>query len=251
MSRILLIEDEDAQRAAVRAQLVALGHTVEEAANGKIGLARFHATPPDLVITDLVMPEMEGLETIRALKQANPTVKIIAMSGGGANPAGTYLRAAQQLGASVGLAKPFSKHELEAALAKLLPNATPPTSPIFLVLDDNATSRYMNRSLLETEFPRSQVIECGTVRDAIAVSNRVHLDAVITDHHLGESDGAEFVAKLRAHGATCPVVMVTNSSDPKVHERAYAAGAARVFHDGKMDFTGYLRQKLQPEGSSE
>ena len=250
MTRILLIEDEDDLRGLIRAHLAALGHTVDEAPNGKVGVARFRSSPPDLVITDLVMPEMEGLETIRVLKRTDPAVKIIAMSGGGANPAGSYLRVAEHLGASAVLAKPFSRCELETAVARLLPVADEMLPRTFLVLDDNATSRYINRSLLETEFPRSSVIECGTVREALDVSRSLQLDAVITDHHLGESDGSEFVAQLRAQGASCPILMVTNSSDPKVHARAYAAGAAKVFFDREMDFAGYLKRKLGPTGDA-
>src|SRR5688572_32264434 len=99
MPRILLIEDEDDLRAALRAKLLALGHCVDEAPNGKIGVDRFRVERQDLVITDMLMPEMEGMETIRRLREICPTVKIIAMAGGGRNPAGLYLRIAAQLGA--------------------------------------------------------------------------------------------------------------------------------------------------------
>jgi CheY-like chemotaxis protein len=244
MAKILLVEDDEELRYTMRLKLAALGHTVDEAPDGKAGLERFQASAPDLVITDLVMPRMEGVEMIHTMKRARPAVKIVAMSGGGVNAASAYLRIAQQLGAAAILAKPFSHLELESVVTAAL--GEPPAAPlVFLVLDDDEASRYLNRSQLETEFPRSTVIECGSVREALDASAGRHLDAVITDHHLGESDGSEFVQRLRAQGADCPVLMVTGSSDPKVHARAYAAGATKVFFGSDLEFTGYLKDTLR------
>lgn len=247
MARILLIEDEDDERALYRAQLESLGHVVMEAPNGKEGLKQFRLTAPDVVLTDLVMPEMEGFETIREMKSVHPAARVLAMSRGGSNPAGAYLRIAQKFGASQVLAKPFSVEELKAALEALLPPADLPVQAkpfVFLVLDDDVTARFLNRSLLETVFPQSTVVECGSVGEAIDTTAQVPVDAVITDHHLGASDGSEFVERLRAQGASCPVLMVTNSSDPKVHARAYAAGASRVFFGNDTNFTAYLQDEL-------
>jgi CheY-like chemotaxis protein len=244
MARILLIDDQDELRMAIRVQLERLGHQVIEAPDGKVGLERFHAESPDLVITDLVMPVMEGIETIRRLRQANPTLGIIAISGGGGNPASAYLRVAKAFGADQMLAKPFSPEELKLAVQAVLQRDIA-DALTFLVLDDNAETRYLNRALLESEFPNSVVMESRTVEEALASSKGHRLDAVITDHHLGESNGGEFVASLRARGALCPILMVTGSSDPKVHARAMAAGASRVFFGTETDFTGYLRDQLK------
>lgn len=244
MARILLIEDQDELRKAIRIQLVRLGHTVIEADNGKSGLEQFRAEPIDLVITDIVMPVMEGIETIRCMRKAQPEVGIIAMSGGGGNPAGAYLRIAQRIGADQLLAKPFSPEELRLAVEAVVQREVGGRRT-FLVLDDNADTRYLNRALLESEFPNSLVVESQTVEEALAASEGHQLDAVITDHHLGESNGSEFVASLRSRGAICPILMVTGSSDPKVHARAMAAGASRVFFGSETDFTGYLRDHLK------
>ncbi len=244
MPRILLIEDEDELRHAIRAMLVHLGHVVDEAPNGRVGVEKFHAVAPDIVITDILMPVMEGIETIRLIKRARPDARIIAMSGGGNAPASSYLRLAQHLGAAHVLAKPFSCEELEAEIAAVLAIQTRGDARTFLVLDDNATSRLLNRCLLEAEFPQSRVIECGSVAEALEASRGQQLDAVVTDHHLGESDGGEFIQRLRALGAACPIVMVTGNSDPKVHARAYAAGASHVFFDQENAFIDYLRSKL-------
>jgi len=245
MERVLLIDDEAELRSSLRANLMALGHEVTEAQNGREGLERFEAAPVDVVITDVLMPIMDGLELIPLLKRVRPNVKVIAMCGGGSIPAGSYLRVARSLGADYVLAKPFSPAELEIALEALLPPRPSRDVPrTFLVLDDNVDSRFLNRALLEQEFPQSTVVECGSIAEALAASQGQRLDAVITDHHLGASEGTDFVAQLRARGASCPVLMVTGSSDPRVHARAYAAGATRVFFGRDTNFPGYLRTQL-------
>lgn len=123
MARILLIDDDDLFRNAMRLTLAHYGHAVSEARNGEEGLKLFHANGADLVITDLVMPEKEGLEVLMELRQQRPPVKIIAISGGGRYAAATnYLHAAKAMGASKVLAKPFANEELSAAVSELCPD---------------------------------------------------------------------------------------------------------------------------------
>jgi DNA-binding response OmpR family regulator len=116
MKRVLLIEDDDDLRKILRLMLQKLGCEVLEARNGKEGLALFRDAGADVVLTDLIMPEKEGLETIRELKRNWPTLNILAMSGGGRSNARDNLKMAKYLGASVVLAKPFSSEELAKAL---------------------------------------------------------------------------------------------------------------------------------------
>jgi DNA-binding response OmpR family regulator len=120
MSHILLIDDDDSLREMIRLTLEALGHHVTSAADGKAGLAAQLAAPAELVLTDLVMPGMEGMETIMELRRRNSALKIIAMSGGGRINSAEYLRVARQLGACVTLAKPFIPQELNAAVIEAL-----------------------------------------------------------------------------------------------------------------------------------
>jgi CheY-like chemotaxis protein len=122
--RILLIDDDDMTRGVVRRMLEAAGHEVAEATDGHAGIALYHARPSDVVITDILMPERDGLETIRALRQYDAAVKIIAISGGGHSAAvSDFLDAAQAFGARRVLMKPFSKSELETALVEVLADA--------------------------------------------------------------------------------------------------------------------------------
>ncbi len=122
MARILLIDDETPIRHALRRTLSKAGHTVIEAPNGQIGLDLFHQHAPDLVLTDLLMPERDGIETIRALRQVDPYVRIIAMSGGGCWEAmrDMALTVATFCGAARTLAKPFTPQELLGAVSAVL-----------------------------------------------------------------------------------------------------------------------------------
>ena len=120
MPHILLIDDDDLFRGMIRATLQERGHTVTEARNGKEGLALHDLVPADLVLTDLIMPEKEGIETIVELRKKNSGVKVIAMSGGGRVSATDYLKIARQVGAQQVLTKPFSSDELELAIGHLL-----------------------------------------------------------------------------------------------------------------------------------
>jgi len=125
MAHLLIIDDDDLFRPMLRENLEQLGHTVTEASNGKEGLAQFARVQADLVLTDLIMPEKEGIETIIELRKKWPGVKVIAMSGGGRVSASNYLKTAQQLGAACVLHKPFSNDELTAAIDSLFPKTKP------------------------------------------------------------------------------------------------------------------------------
>jgi CheY-like chemotaxis protein len=116
MSRILIIDDDPALRALMRVMLATAGHEVQEAGDGKAGVARYRQKRSDVVITDILMPEQEGLETIRELRHLDPLVKIIAMSVAGDGPSG-HLRIAVKLGARRILHKPFSRDQLLAAVS--------------------------------------------------------------------------------------------------------------------------------------
>jgi DNA-binding response OmpR family regulator len=96
------------------------GYEVETASNGKTGLKLYRENPSDLIITDLVMPEKEGLETIMELRRTTPSVKILAISGGGRLKPHVNLVMAEKLGAAKSVAKPFSHQEILDAVAEIL-----------------------------------------------------------------------------------------------------------------------------------
>lgn len=120
MSKILIIDDEDLVRDTVKQLLAAVGHDVVEARNGKEGVAQFGAIHPDLVISDIIMPDKEGLATITEIRQADPEVRILAMSGGGRLGNMDFLQMAQKLGANRIIAKPFDPDELLDVVDEML-----------------------------------------------------------------------------------------------------------------------------------
>jgi len=129
MARILLIDDDDSVRKILRLTLVHFGHTVIEARNGKEGLELFPHAHADLLITDIVMPEKEGIEVLFELRKLHSPVKIIAISGGGRRDATEYLHMATLMGAAKVLAKPFSNEALIAAVNELFPGDHAPAEP--------------------------------------------------------------------------------------------------------------------------
>lgn len=123
MPNILLVEDEDALAGILEDTLTAGGYGVIRARNGLEATSLYAQETVDLVLTDLIMPDKEGMELIQDLRKKNPGVKIIAMSGGLHAPH-TYLPMAQYLGAECTLAKPFSGDELFAAIRSVLTGKT-------------------------------------------------------------------------------------------------------------------------------
>lgn len=124
MALILLADDDDQFRDMLEAMLERLGHSVVIARNGNEALKRYREAPTDLVITDLIMPDKEGLETIRELRRGSANVKIIAMSGGGRVTPAMYLKLAAEMGAAAILAKPFSSQQLSDAIKTALSPGT-------------------------------------------------------------------------------------------------------------------------------
>ena len=117
--RILVVDDNDQMRKMLRLILETARHEVSEAANGKMALHLQKTMPADLVITDIIMPEMDGIELISKIRKITPRVKIIAISGGGKVDPDLCLKIAGQLGADRTLLKPFSKSTIMSMISGL------------------------------------------------------------------------------------------------------------------------------------
>ncbi|MDP1949457.1 MAG: response regulator [Nitrospirota bacterium] len=115
---ILLIDDNDQIRALLRRVLEEAGYCVMDAANGREGLRQFRQNPVALVITDLLMPDSDGLEVTMTLRRESPHVKIIALTGGVGNL--NLLEVAKLLGAHRTMKKPIELAELLEAVQQVL-----------------------------------------------------------------------------------------------------------------------------------
>jgi len=112
MAKILVIDDDVIVRETIVQILEDGGHQVVSAEDGKRGMAAFRSERPDLIITDIIMPEQEGIQTITEIRGVQPNAKIIAISGGGRIGNTDFLKIARHLGAFDAIAKPFDPDDL-------------------------------------------------------------------------------------------------------------------------------------------
>ncbi len=120
MKQILIIDDEAHIRKMLKKLFEEQGYEVQLACDGEDGVTQFKKHLPDLVITDLIMPEKEGLETIREIRKMASDTKIIAISGGGISKPDMYLQMAKSFGAHAVFKKPVDTGVLVSEVAKLL-----------------------------------------------------------------------------------------------------------------------------------
>jgi CheY-like chemotaxis protein len=130
MERILIIDDEPQIRSMLRLMLERVGYEVAEAPDGIEGIRRYRESPADLIITDLIMPNKDGIGMIIDLKKEFPKVKIIAMSGGGVNRPEGYLDGAKKLGATRTLTKPIDRDEMLKAVKETLKDPVAPVKSL-------------------------------------------------------------------------------------------------------------------------
>jgi len=120
MPGILIVEDDDELREMLGVAFSKRKFTILEAANGKDAILHFKPAVTDLVVTDLIMPEEDGLKVIMKLRELKPSIKVIAISGGGKVGPGSYLNLAKLLGADAVYSKPFSLNVLIRKIEDLL-----------------------------------------------------------------------------------------------------------------------------------
>ena len=120
MGKILIIDDEPYILLMLKKMIEKIGHEVDLASNGREGMELFQKEQVDMVITDIIMPDKEGLEIILEMKKTHPDLKIIAISGGGRISPESYLECARHFGASRVFQKPFKQNEIVSAVKELM-----------------------------------------------------------------------------------------------------------------------------------
>jgi DNA-binding response OmpR family regulator len=120
MAGILIVEDDGDLREMLKIALTKNKYTVLEASDGKEAITKFKSSVTDLVITDIIMPQEEGLKVIMKIREIKPAIKIIAISGGGKAGPASYLNIAKALGADEVFSKPFSINDLTNKVKELI-----------------------------------------------------------------------------------------------------------------------------------
>jgi len=120
MAKILIIDDDPDILTVLREMLEREGYEVVTANDGEKGVKCYRDNPTDLIITDIIMPEKEGIETILDLRKEFPDIRIIAISGGGRIDATDHLMVAKHIGAQYTLTKPFEMNELLRAVRDII-----------------------------------------------------------------------------------------------------------------------------------
>ena len=120
MAHILIIDDDDQIREMLKIMFEKKGYQVSLAENGAVAINAFMKNPADIILTDIFMPEKEGIEIIMELKELHPDLKIIAMSGGGKVAPEAYLKIAKRLGAEITFTKPVDISKLMNAVEVLV-----------------------------------------------------------------------------------------------------------------------------------
>lgn len=120
MARILVVDDDDLVRMTIRTTLARGGHEVTEARNGLDAIESLQRAAVDLVVSDILMPEVDGIGLLLKLRKQYPLLRVIVISGGGRTQDADFLRMAKTLGADTVLAKPFTSQQLQSAVAGVL-----------------------------------------------------------------------------------------------------------------------------------
>ena len=130
MAKIIVIDDEPSILLMLKKMLEKAGHEVDIALNGSDGFELFEKFKPDLIITDIIMPQKDGLEVVLELRRKHPDLKIIAISGGGRIHPEGYLPSAKHFGADLIFQKPLVQKELLQAVSNLLNETDKKNNPL-------------------------------------------------------------------------------------------------------------------------
>ncbi|MBI2403843.1 MAG: response regulator [Gemmatimonadetes bacterium] len=226
MAKILVADDDQGVRTAIRKALAAAGHVVDQAGQGQAVLDLYQREPRDLLLIDLYMPRMDGLETIIRLRTVRPDAKIVAISGGGFRHKRDVLAMAIKAGACGTLAKPFEMAELLAAVSDALGTAKagpgakawpeklepePRTTATVLVVDDDQRTRSVLRKRLD--LAGYGVVEAPDAERALEQFRARPTDAVIADLILPGRSGADLIAALRGEVPTPGIIAISGAPE--------------------------------------
>ncbi len=245
MKRILIIEDDAAQRKLFRTALQHDEHEIVEAKDGRTGLTLFRRKPCDLIVTDIFMPREDGIETIFDVKHTHPNVKIVAISGGGSwaqhgRSVGPddALEIAKKFGADRTLKKPVNLQELTDIVHDLLnlqdavetANDWTPLGKLLtgecvktvLIIEDDVPQRRLYKAALEQA--GYKVFEASDGQEGVEMFDRKPCDLVITDIFMPQEDGIETIFALKTQKDRAKIIAISGGGSWGQHGSSFGAG---------------------------
>ena len=223
MKSILIIEDDDYFRDLLKLLFEDEDYNVMEASNSRDALNILQKENPDLIITDIIMEEGDGLEIIINSKKNSPEKPIIAISGGGSIGPKYYLSTARALGAEYTFAKPFSTNEMINMVKSIM---TPSIKKI-LIIEDDDNVRDMLKRLLEGE--AYKVIEARNGGEALIILKVETPDLIITDIIMEDVDGLEIIVGLKKDKPNIPIIAISGGGS--LGSNAYLSSAKALGAD--------------------
>ncbi len=217
MNSILIIEDDEYFRDLLKQLFEAEDYTVLVASNSRGALKILQEENPDLIITDIIMEDIDGLEIIMEIKKKSPEKPIIAISGGGSIGPKAYLSSAKALGADFTFRKPFSTDKMLDAVKSIM------TTSIrkILVIEDDDNFREMLKQILEVE--GYKVIEASDGRTALKILQEENPDLIITDIIMEDIDGLEIIMEIKEDRPTRPIIAISGGGS--IGPSAYLSSA--------------------------
>ncbi|HEV8322197.1 MAG TPA: response regulator [Myxococcota bacterium] len=215
--RVLVVDDESALRLTVAANLELEGLEVVEAASGEEALALAVAQPFDLVLTDVRMPGMSGVELYRRLREARSDVPVVLMT---AFALEALIEQAVQEGAFAVLPKPFDVQDVLPVLIRAM------RRPLVLVIDDQALLAETAAAALAASGVRAAAVTDAA--SALRVVGEGNVDVCVVDLVMPDVSGAELVARIRAADPTIACIAMSGHDVPEMMRRVAASGAFTV-----------------------
>ncbi|MRG93059.1 response regulator [Polyangium spumosum] len=236
MAKLLIVDDDDETRVWMASALSDVGHEVHTSPSGRDALRGLSAWTPDLVLVDVLMPEMDGFALNRILRSRGiPTVFVTVVK-----------REAEAIlhGVSGYVEKPVTASELRAVVERVLGGAT---GGAILLVEDDAFLRHMYRSVLS---PRFEVLEAENGHEALLTLAAQKVALVITDIHMPVMNGVELVRAIRSDPAIRDLPVVVQSCDTSSVRSPVWSGlhVSRVMR--KEDFIGWLIGQIEEQLSS-
>ncbi len=224
--RVLVVEDEDIVRSLIVEMLEDAGYEVSAADRAETGLERIAAEAPDVVVSDIVMPGLTGLELLQRVRKSHPTLPVVLVTGAGTNG---NLAEARALGASSVVEKPFATAELVAAVAAALSEAVAPVArprrSVLLVEDDADLAGLVSETISRT-VDDVRVVHALDIASAVQLSTESSWSLAVLDNNLPDGSGLDLLERLLDSFPQMPVLVMTGEGSERVAVEAFRRGAS-------------------------